>query len=92
MTKAPETGPFSCSWGPNTRSSARPPQLKRSVGESLGRLTGDLCDEREILVLMEDDEPRAVGDRRDEQVWHRRCAVVAATGKDGEDFDGTVPV
>ena len=46
--------------------------------------------EVEVLVLMEDDEPGAVGDRGDEQVWHRWRAVVTAIGEDGEDLDGTL--
>jgi hypothetical protein len=53
-------------------------------------LTGDLRDEVEVLALMQDDEPGVVCDRGDEEIWHRRCAVVAAIGKDDEDLDGTV--
>jgi hypothetical protein len=53
-------------------------------------LTGDLRDEVEVLVVMQDDEPGAVGDGGDEQVWDRWCTVVAAIGKDDEDLDSTV--
>lgn len=50
--------------------------------QSFGRLSGELGDEREVLVVVEHDEPGELGARRDEQVGDRRCTVLAAVGEE----------
>src|SRR5215207_3577119 len=64
--------------------------LSGSAAEPFGRLAGDLRDEVEVLVLMQDDEASALGDGCNEQIWHRRRPVIAAVGEQTEDLDGAI--
>ncbi len=58
--------------------------------EPLELLAGHRRDEVEVLVVVEDREASQLGGRCDQQVRHRRRAVVSAVGQQLLDLDGAV--
>jgi hypothetical protein len=55
--------------------------------EPFERLAGDCGDDLEVLVEVQDRQPGEFGSGGDDQIWNRRCSVLAAVGQRGEDLD-----
>jgi len=60
------------------------------ASDPLNGLTGDIGDELEVLVVMQDGELCQFGSGGDEQVWDGRRPVLAAFGERDLDFHGAV--
>ena len=56
----------------------------------MGRLSGQLADDFEILVNAQHREPNKLCGRRDEQIRYRRRSVLTNIGKEHLDFQSTV--
>jgi hypothetical protein len=53
-------------------------------------LPGDLSDQIEVLIQVQDDEARQLRGGGDDQVRHRGATMLAAVGKEHLNFDGAV--
>src|SRR5262252_2832408 len=73
-----------CSTRPERRSRLR------AEDQSLHELAGDVSDQLEVLVHVQDREPGKLGRRRDDEVGNGRRSVLAAIREQGEDLNGPV--
>jgi hypothetical protein len=53
-------------------------------------LSGDLSDDLEVLVKVQDREPGKLRRRRDDEVGQGRSAMLASVSEQGEDLDRPV--
>jgi len=64
-------------WAGDARINANGEAATSSVDEALEGLAGDLRDELEVLIVVENDEAGTLGRRGDEEVGNRRGAMLS---------------
>lgn len=75
---------------PTTSTPRMPTGTGSGRSQALGRLTGDLGDQVEVLVDVQNDEPGQLGGRGDDEVRHRGRTVPSAIGEQGLHLHGSI--